>query len=117
MIGFETAVGESLLMLTDGGIETDVLLPEYVPLPEYVQVAALVDDPAGGPVLRRIYVSYVAAAHPFGLLVIIGKPTFRASLNFVRRAGLGDAVLPGCRGGSRRWRWAKLACRTWSASC
>ena len=111
MIGFETAVGESLLMLTESGIGTDV------PLPEYVQVAALVDDPAGGPVLRRIYVSYVAAAHPFGLLVIIGTPTFRTSLNFVRRAGLGDAVLPGRRGGSRRWRWAKLACRTWSASC
>ena len=111
MIDFETAVGESLLMLTEGGIGTDV------PLPEYVQVAALVDDPAGGPVLRRIYVSYVAAAHPFGLPVIIGMPSFRASLNFVRRAGLGDAVLPGRRGGSRRWRWAKLACRTWSASC
>ena len=43
MIDFETAVGESLLMLTEGGIGTDV------PLPEYVQVAALVDDPAGGP--------------------------------------------------------------------
>ena len=111
MIGFETAVGESLLMLTDGGIETDV------PLPEYVQVAALVDDPVGGPVLRRIYASYVAAAHPFGLPVIIGTPTFRTSLNFVRRAGLGDAVLPGRREGSRRWQWAKLACHTWSASC
>ena len=98
-------------MLTDGGIETDV------PLPEYVQVAALADGPDGGPVLRRIYVSYVAAAHPFGLPVIIGMPSFRASLNFVRRAGLGDAVLPGRRGGSRRWRRAKLACRTWSASC
>ena len=109
------------MILTDGGIGMDV------PLPEYVQVAALVDDPAGGPVLRRIYVSYVPAAHPFGLPVIIGKPTFRASLNFVRRAGLGrwwrtraaqpGPALPGRRGGSRRWRCAKLACRTWSASC
>ena len=111
MIGFETAVGKSLLRLTDGGIEMDA------PLPEYIQVAVLVDDPAAGPVLRRIYVSYVAAAHPFGLPVIIGTSTFRTSLNFVRLAGLGDAVLPGRREGSRRWQWAKLACHTSSASC
>jgi len=52
-------------------------------------VAGLVKDPIGGPVLRRIYESYVAAARSFGLPVIIGTPTFRASLNFVRRAGLG----------------------------
>jgi hypothetical protein len=40
-----------------------------VPLPEHVQVAALVTDPTGGPELRRIYESYVAAARPFGLPV------------------------------------------------
>jgi homocysteine S-methyltransferase len=190
MIGFETAVGESLLMLTDGGIETRITFETDVPLPEHVQVAALVDDPAGGPVLRRIYVSYVAAARPFGLPVIIGTPTFRASLNLVRQAGLGGAEAvrrlntgaakmhreiqansdhqpvfvagvigpsadayrpeeslpagrpasttasrpsrspkrvstfstrrpsrPSRRPSARRWRWAKPACRTWSASC
>ena len=190
MIDFETAVGESLLMLTDGGIETRIMFETVVPLSEHVQVAALVDDPAGGPVLRRIYVSYVAAARPFGLPVIIGAPTFRASLNFVRQAGLGGAEAvrrlntgaakmhreiqahsdhqpvfvagvigpsadayrpeeslpageareyhglqaesfaeavstfstrrpsrPSRRPSARRWRWAKPACRTWSASC
>ncbi|MCA1737482.1 MAG: homocysteine S-methyltransferase family protein [Actinobacteria bacterium] len=39
--------------------------------------------------LRRSYGSYVDAARSFGLPVIIGTPTFRASLNFVRRADLG----------------------------
>lgn len=89
--GFREAVGAGSLILTDGGIETRIMFETEIPLPEHVQVAALVDDPAGGPVLRGIYEGYVAAARSFELPVIIGTPTFRASLNFVRRAGLGDA--------------------------
>jgi S-methylmethionine-dependent homocysteine/selenocysteine methylase len=88
---FQKAVGTGTLILTDGGIETRIMFETDVPLPEHVQVAAIVDDPAGGPVLRRIYEGYVAAARSFGLPVIIGTPTFRASLNFIRQAGLGDA--------------------------
>ena len=42
-------------------------------------------------VVRRIYESYVEAARSYGLPVIIGTPTFRASLNFVRQAEFGDA--------------------------
>ncbi|MDQ3913427.1 MAG: homocysteine S-methyltransferase family protein [Actinomycetota bacterium] len=91
MAGFEEAVRNGSLILTDGGIETRVMFEAEVPLPADVEVAALVDNPVGGPVLRRIYESYIAAARPFGLPVIIGTPTFRASLNFVRRAGLGGA--------------------------
>ena len=86
---FRDAVGAGSGMLTDGGIETRIMFETDVPLPEHVQVAALVTDPAGGPVLRGIYESYVAAASPFGLPVIIGTPTFRASPNYVSRAGLG----------------------------
>jgi homocysteine S-methyltransferase len=89
MNDFEKAVREGVSMLTDGGIETRVMFETDVELPEHVQVAALVDDPVGGPVLREIYGSYIDAARPCGLPVVIGTPTFRASLNFVRRAGLG----------------------------
>jgi homocysteine S-methyltransferase len=89
MKGFEAAVGEGLLLLTDGGIETRIMFETDLALPEHVGVAALVSDPTGGPVLHGIYESYVAAARSFGLPVIIGTPTFRASPNFVRRAGLG----------------------------
>ena len=39
--------------------------------------------------LREIYGSYIHAARPCGLPVVIGTPTFRASLNFARRAGHG----------------------------
>ena len=42
-----------------------------IPLPEHVQVAALVTDPKGGPALRRIYESYVDAARPFGRLELV----------------------------------------------
>lgn len=86
---FQDVVGSGTQMLTDGGIETRIMFETDVPLPEHVQVAALVTDPTGGPVLRDIYESYVAAARPFGLPVIIGTPTFRASPSFVSRAGLG----------------------------
>ena len=89
MNDFERAARDGVLMLTDGGIETRVMFETDVELPEHVQVAALVDDPAGGPVLREIYDSYIDAARPCGLPVVIGTPTFRASLNFASRVGLG----------------------------
>ena len=91
MSEFEAAVREGAFILTDGGIETRIMFETDIPLPPHVQVAALVTDPKGGPVLRRIYESYVEAARSFTLPVIIGTPTFRASLNFVCRAGLGGA--------------------------
>ena len=87
---FAAAIQDGASILTDGGIETRIMFETDVPLPPHIQVAGLVKDPAGGPVLRRIYESYIAA-RTFGLPVIIGTPTFRASLNFVRRAGLGGA--------------------------
>lgn len=92
MSEFEAAVRGGALFLTDGGIETRVMFETDLQLPPHVQVAALVADPAGRPVLGRIYKSYVEAARSAGLPVIIGTPTFRASLNFVRQAG---SVTPG----------------------
>ena len=89
--GFEEAVRAGSPILTDGGIETRIMFETDVPLPPFVGAAALVDDPAGGPTIRRLYESYVAAAHPSGLPVIIGTPTFRASPNFARQAGLDGA--------------------------
>jgi hypothetical protein len=88
---FEAEIQDGASILTDGGIETRIMFETDVPLPPHVQVAGSVKDPTGGPVLRRIYESYVDAARSFSLPVIIGTPTFRASLNFVRRAGLGSA--------------------------
>ena len=91
MSELEGEIKHDASILTDGGIETRIVFQTDVPLPPHVQVAGLVKDPTGGPVLCRIYESYVAAARSFGLPVIIGTPTFRASLNFLRQVGLGGA--------------------------
>lgn len=91
MTGFEEAARGGSPILTDGGIETRVMFETDVPLPPFVGSAGLVEDPIGDPVLRRIYESYVAAAWPSGLPVIIGTPTFRASPNFARQAGMDGA--------------------------
>lgn len=86
---FEAEIKDGASILTDGGIETRVMFETDVPLPPHVQVAGLVKDPVGGPALRQIYESYIDAARSFGLPLIIGTPTFRAGLNFVRLAGIG----------------------------
>jgi len=83
MVEFEAAVRGGASILTDGGIEACIMFETDVAMDPHVGVAALVGDPKGGPVLRGIYESY-------GLHGIIGTPTFRASPNFVRQAGLGE---------------------------
>ncbi len=89
MVEFEAAVRGGASILTDGGIETRIMFEADVAMDPHVGVAAMVGDPNGGAVLRGIYESYVEAAKLHGLPVIIGTPTFRASPNFVRQAGLG----------------------------
>lgn len=75
-------------VLTDGGIETRVMFETSIQMDPDVQVAALLDDDRGREKLESVYSGYVAAAREFSLPVIIGTPTFRASPNFIRRAGL-----------------------------
>ena len=89
MVEFEAAVRDGASILTDGGIEARIVFETEVAMDPHVGVAALVGEPKGGPVLRGVYESYVEAAKLHGLPVIIGTPTFRASPNFVRQAGLG----------------------------
>ena len=90
MRDFAELVAERAPILTDGGIETRVMFETDYAMDPHIQVAAMVGDPAGGAILERIYAGYVAAAAEFRLPVVIGTPTFRASLNFVRAAELDD---------------------------
>jgi homocysteine S-methyltransferase len=92
--GFVEEIASGRPILTDGGIETRIMFETQIEMDPDVQVAALVSDPAGRPELRSIYAGYVEAARDSGLPVVIGTPTFRASMAFARRAGLGtpDAV-------------------------
>lgn len=76
-------------VLTDGGIETQILFAGDLALPEHVEVAALV----GTPELRDLYAGYVAAARAHGLPVVIGTPTFRAGARHAAAAGRDVAEL------------------------
>jgi S-methylmethionine-dependent homocysteine/selenocysteine methylase len=84
-VTFAELVASGAPILTDGGIETRVMFDTDFAMDPHVQVAGMVEDPVGGPLLRGIYESYVRAAH--GLPVVIGTPTFRASRHFAARAG------------------------------
>jgi len=83
---FADTLSSGALILTDGAIETRVMFDSDFTLDPDVQVAAMVDDPVGGPILRGIYESYVRVAG--ALPLVIGTPTFRASPHFADRAGL-----------------------------
>jgi homocysteine S-methyltransferase len=87
---FAAAFRSGTPIVTDGGIETRIMFETDLPMDPELQVAALVPDPAGAAALRSIYGSYIEAAAAPGLPIVIGTPTFRASLNFARRAGCGD---------------------------
>lgn len=93
MPDFAAAVAERMPILTDGAIETRVMFETDYEMEPNVQVAAMVSDPAGRPILHDVYAGYVAAARDQDLPVVIGTPTFRASANFTRRAGLDDELV------------------------
>ncbi|AKK27980.1 homocysteine S-methyltransferase family protein [Mycobacterium sp. EPa45] len=90
MPSFSDAIASGTPVLTDGGIETRVMFETSITMNPEIQVAGLVGDPQGAPALRAIYRSYLDAASSTGVPVVIGTPTFRASVNYTRRAGLGD---------------------------
>lgn len=74
-------------LLTDGGIETRIMFETGYAMDPHLQVAAMVADPAGGPLIRGIYEDYVRVAERAGVAVVIGTPTFRASRSFAAAAG------------------------------
>jgi S-methylmethionine-dependent homocysteine/selenocysteine methylase len=89
MPGFAAAVSSGMPVLTDGGIETRIMFETPIGMDPDIQVAGLLDDQRGEAALRAIYQSYLTAAASAGVPLVIGTPTFRASPNYTRRAGLG----------------------------
>ncbi len=79
-------------ILTDGGIETEIMFGTDYPMDPDLQVGAMVLDPAGLPLIRGVYEGYVADAEAAGVPIVIGTPTFRASANFAAAAGRGEDV-------------------------
>ena len=92
MSEFVDAVAAGRTVLTDGAIETRIMFETTLPMDPHVQVAGMLGDPAGEQALRGVYGGYVDAARAAGLPVVIGTPTFRASVRYTERAGLGGAA-------------------------
>ncbi len=84
---FERALASGAPILTDGGIETEIMFGTGYAMDPDLQVGAMVLDPAGLPLIRSVYERYVRAAERAGVPIVIGTPTFRASANFARASG------------------------------
>jgi S-methylmethionine-dependent homocysteine/selenocysteine methylase len=89
---FERALESHPVVLTDGGIETEIMFRTAYEMDPDLQVGAMVLDAVGEELLRNLYGAYVGAAEPAGLPIVIGTPTFRASANFAAAAGREGAV-------------------------
>ncbi len=90
---FRRALESGAPILTDGGIETEIMFGTDFPMDPDLQVGAMVLDPEGLPLIRGVYEGYVADAETAGVPIVIGTPTFRASANFATAAGrAGDAA-------------------------
>jgi homocysteine S-methyltransferase len=81
-----------LPVVTDGGLETDLIYHHDVDLPDFAAFV-LVDDDRGRDLLRRYYGEYVAIAQQAGAAVQLETPTWRASPDWGDRLGYSAAEL------------------------
>lgn len=79
-------------VVTDGGLETDLLFHHGVDLPDFAAFP-LVDDEHGRALLRGYYGEYVAIAARAGAAVQLETPTWRASSDWGDRLGYTAADL------------------------
>jgi len=82
------ALAQAPFLLTDGAIETRILYEMGIPLDPDIEVARLVADHDDHLGLETIYRQYLEAGRRNDLPMQIGTPTFRASPERLRRAGL-----------------------------
>jgi S-methylmethionine-dependent homocysteine/selenocysteine methylase len=74
------------LTLADGGIETDLIFHHGQTLPDFAAFA-LLGDQQGRDALRDYYRPYLQLAAAHGLPLVLETPTWRASPDWVARAG------------------------------
>jgi homocysteine S-methyltransferase len=79
-------------VVTDGGLETDLIYHHEVDLPHFAAFP-MVDDDRGRELLRAYYDDYVAIARPAGVAVQLDTPTWRASGDWGDRLGYSAAEL------------------------
>jgi homocysteine S-methyltransferase len=79
-------------VVTDGGLETDLIYHHQVDLPDFAAFV-LVDDERGRDLLLRYYDDYVAIARQAGAAIQLETPTWRASSDWGDRIGYSTADL------------------------
>lgn len=79
-------------VVTDGGLETDLIYHHGVELPDFAAFV-LVDDEQGRDLLLRYYQDYIAIARGAGTAVQLETPTWRASQDWGDRLGYTAADL------------------------
>jgi S-methylmethionine-dependent homocysteine/selenocysteine methylase len=79
-------------VVTDGGLETDLIYHHGVELPDFAAFV-LVDDERGRDLLRSYYDGYIDVARRAGTAVQLETPTWRASSDWGERLGYAAADL------------------------
>jgi S-methylmethionine-dependent homocysteine/selenocysteine methylase len=79
-------------VVTDGGLETDLVYHHGVDLPDFAAFP-LVDDERGRDLLLRYYGGYVAIAERAGAALQLETPTWRANSDWGERLGYSAAGL------------------------
>jgi homocysteine S-methyltransferase len=79
-------------VVTDGGLETDLVYHHDAELPEFASFP-LLDDEHGRDLLRNYFREYVAIAERAGAAVQLDTPTWRANTDWGARVGYDGAEL------------------------
>jgi S-methylmethionine-dependent homocysteine/selenocysteine methylase len=85
---FIEAIERFPFLISDGGIETRIAYETTIPLDPEMGTSRLVEDERGRVALEGIYRQYLQVGHRHDVPMQIGTPTFRASPERLRRAGL-----------------------------
>jgi homocysteine S-methyltransferase len=79
-------------VVTDGGLETDLIFHHGVELPDFAAFVLLGDE-RGRDLLRGYYRDYIAIARETGVALQLETPTWRASSDWGARLGYDTAAL------------------------
>ncbi len=89
-------------MVTDGGMETDLVFHHGVDLPQFAAYPLLA-TPAGRALLRAYYLPYAPVAREHGAGLLLESPTWRANPDWGARLGDGVADLVAVNRAAIRW--------------
>jgi homocysteine S-methyltransferase len=78
--------------ITDGGMETTLILRDGLELPDFASFV-LLDDTDGVAALRSYYAPYVAIAKRYGVGIVLDTPTWRANPDWGARLGYSAEAL------------------------